>query len=45
MKVGKKMKVVLGVDVGGSTTKIVACTGKDKIIDKLQVEATDQVTS
>lgn len=39
------MKLVLGVDVGGSTTKIVLCKSERNLIDKLQVEATDQATS
>lgn len=39
------MGFVLGVDVGGSTTKIVLCESEKNIIDKLQVEASDQATS
>lgn len=39
------MKVVLGVDIGGSTTKIVAFEENDRILDVLQVRAGDQVTS
>lgn len=38
-----KMAVVLGIDVGGSTTKIVAYD--QKIIGMLQVRAGDQITS
>ncbi len=37
------MSVILGVDVGGSTTKIVALDGK--VIGLLQVRAGDQLTS
>jgi len=39
------MSVVLGIDVGGSTTKIVGFNGRKKLIGTLQVEAADQVTS
>ena len=39
------MAVVLGIDVGGSTTKIVGYNGKKKLIGTLQVKAADQVTS
>ena len=39
------MRVVLGLDVGGSTTKIVLSDLTNTIIDKLQVQASDQVTS
>ena len=39
------MKVILGVDVGGSTTKIVAFEEKQRVLDCLQVRAGDQITS
>lgn len=39
------MKYILGVDVGGSTTKIVAADENGKIISSLLVKAEDQVTS
>ena len=38
------MGIVLGIDIGGSTTKIVA-VDKSNILATLQVKATDQVTS
>lgn len=41
-------KIIIGIDVGGSTTKIVGfdTSGKDKrLIDPIFVRATDQVTS
>ena len=38
------MNVILGIDVGGSTTKIVGFEGKE-LIGVLQVQALDQVTS
>ena len=38
------MKYVLGVDIGGSTTKIVIFNQDNKIISALQVSATDQLT-
>ena len=38
------MKVILGVDVGGSTTKIVGFHGR-QLIGTLQVKAADQITS
>ena len=38
------MSIILGIDVGGSTTKIVGLNGK-KCIDMLQVKAADQITS
>ncbi len=38
------MKVILSVDVGGSTTKIVGFRGK-VLLGALQVRATDQITS
>jgi type II pantothenate kinase len=39
------MKVILGVDIGGSTTKIVAFEEKQRVLDCLQVRAVDQITS
>ena len=39
------MKVILGVDIGGSTTKIVAFEEKQRVLDCLQVRAGDQITS
>jgi len=39
------MEIILGIDIGGSTTKIVAFKETRKIIDSLQVKATDQITS
>ena len=39
------MGVILGIDVGGSTTKIVGYTEKIELIAALQVRATDQLTS
>ena len=39
------LKVILGVDIGGSTTKIVALTENKNIVDTLQVKAGDQKTS
>lgn len=39
------MSVILGVDVGGSTTKIVALNEKGEICGFLQVRAGDQLTS
>jgi len=39
------MEIVLGIDIGGSTTKIVALTESKKIIGVLQVKASDQITS
>lgn len=38
------MQIILGVDIGGSTTKIVGFNGEDKI-GYLQVKADDQLTS
>ena len=38
------MSIILGIDVGGSTTKIVCLQGKE-CIGMLQVKASDQVTS
>ena len=39
------MSVIIGIDVGGSTTKIVGYTDKAKLISMLQVEAADPLTS
>jgi len=39
------MKMVLGVDIGGSTTKIVLFEEEKQIADTLQVKANDQITS
>ncbi len=39
------MKYILGVDIGGSTTKIVAFDKNEKMIASLQVGAKDQVTA
>ncbi len=39
------MKIVLGIDVGGSTTKIVAFDENKRIIHSLQVKSNDQITS
>lgn len=39
------MKVILGIDVGGSTTKIVGYNENGKLIGRLQVEAADPLTS
>lgn len=39
------MNVVLGVDIGGSTTKIVALNEKKECIATLQVKAADQITA
>lgn len=39
------LKVILGVDIGGSTTKIVALAENKNIVDTLQVKAGDQKTS
>ena len=39
------MSVVLGIDIGGSTTKIVGFSSCGDLIGELQVEAADQVTS
>ncbi len=39
------MSVVIGIDVGGSTTKIVGYTDKGKLISMLKVEAADPLTS
>ena len=39
------MSVVIGIDVGGSTTKIVGYTDVAKLIGRLKVEAADPLTS
>lgn len=39
------MSVVIGIDVGGSTTKIVGYTDGGKLVSMLKVEAADPVTS
>jgi len=39
------MSVIIGIDVGGSTTKIVGYTGNAKLISMLKVEAADPITS
>ena len=39
------MNIILGVDIGGSTTKIVAFERSKRIIKTLQVRAGDQITS
>lgn len=39
------MSVILGIDVGGSTTKIVGFSSGEELVGTLQVEATDQLTS
>ncbi len=39
------MSVIIGIDVGGSTTKIVGYTDKSKLIGMLKVEAADPQTS
>lgn len=39
------MKVILGIDVGGSTTKIVGYNDQGEWIGALQVKAADQITS
>lgn len=39
------MDVILGIDIGGSTTKIVGLRTDDSVISMLRVKAEDQVTS
>ena len=39
------MSVIIGIDVGGSTTKIVGYTDKAKLVGMLKVEAADPQTS
>ena len=39
------MNVIIGIDVGGSTTKIVGYYEDGKLIGRLMVEAADPLTS
>ena len=39
------MGIVLGIDIGGSTTKIVGFSSREHLLGEQQVKATDQVTS
>ncbi len=39
------MEVILGIDIGGSTTKIVGLRGDGSVISMLRVRAEDQLTS
>ncbi len=39
------MKIILGIDVGGSTTKIVGLTYEGEILSTMMVRAYDQITS
>lgn len=39
------MKTVIGIDVGGSTTKIVGFDESGKLIDPMFIQANDQITS
>lgn len=39
------MSVIIGIDVGGSTTKIVGYTDKAQLVSMLKVEAADPLTS
>lgn len=39
------MDVILGIDIGGSTTKIVGLRGDGSVVSMLRVRAEDQVTS
>lgn len=39
------MEIILGIDIGGSTTKIVVFEANKKVVDTLQVKANDQITS
>ena len=39
------MSVIIGIDIGGSTTKIVGFTSDKKIIEPMFVQANDQKTS
>jgi type II pantothenate kinase len=39
------MNIVLGIDVGGSTTKVVGFSSDDNLVGTLQVKADDQITS
>ena len=42
---GKQMGIILGIDVGGSTTKIVGLTPGGELISTMTVRAYDQITS
>ena len=44
-KRGSVMDVILGIDIGGSTTKIVGLRADGSVISMLRVRAEDQVTS
>ena len=39
------MDVILGIDIGGSTTKIVGLNTRGNVLSMLRVRAEDQVTS
>ena len=39
------MKIILGIDLGGSTTKIVAFEKEKRVLDTLQVRAGEQIKS
>lgn len=39
------MKVIIGIDIGGSTTKIAGFTEEGELVGSLQVRAADQLTS
>ena len=39
------MEVTLGIDIGGSTTKIAALLDRKQLLASLQVETPDQITS
>ena len=39
------MSVILGIDIGGSTTKIVGLRPDGSIVSMLRVKAEDQLTS
>lgn len=39
------MEFILGVDIGGSTTKVVIFDAEKNVVDVLQVKANDQITS
>ena len=39
------MKATIGIDIGGSTTKIAGFTEEKKLLGTLQVKASDQITS
>ena len=40
-----RMDVILGIDIGGSTTKIVGLRTDGSVVSMLRVRAEDQVTS